>query len=273
MRNADIMEGRERSLSQPAPSKLRDSDNPLFSPHGPAGNDEGVANFLRNGDERGNSNPNLTSSKFASPPVMHPIDRTLSTPIRDAVEAEGFRGFHSAPVTPCQTPLGSRQGSPKAERRKGGRLLDAIFGAGIYGRQISDGPKPGVLGHLAEDNEDDFTPVGSPSGFTIDELKTKLKGVDERTTVGATSGAPPAKDVDVDLFGEPYQLQRAVVGMAGTGVGTSVGTGVGCVHTGVITPAASAIGNANKKTKKKRGKEAETDYSYRELTFISPSST
>ena len=52
------------------------------------------------------------------------------------MEAEGLRGFHSAPVTPCQTPLGSRQGSPKAERRKpGGGLLGAIFGAGIYGRQ------------------------------------------------------------------------------------------------------------------------------------------
>ena len=34
------------------------------------------------------------------------------------------------------------------------------------------------MGHLAEDNEDDFTPVGSPSSFTIDELKTRLRGVD-----------------------------------------------------------------------------------------------
>jgi len=252
---AELVGGRERSTSSPVPTKLRNPVEPLLPSH-----DGGVNNLIRNADERGNSNPNLTTSKFNSPPIMHPVDRTFSHPVsRDALEPEAIRGFHSAPVTPCQTPIGSRQGSPKAERRKGGRLLEAIFGAGIYGRQVSDGIKPGPLGHLAEDNEDDSTPVGSPKHFTIDELKTKLQGVDDRVGPHAETTTKPAQDVDVDLFGEPHMPPRSVSGVVGN-------------SPGAITNAAANMVAGKKATKKKKGKE-DNDYSYRELTFISPSST
>lgn len=257
---ADYLGGRERSVSQPAPTNLRDPAYPLFSPQGPI--EEGVASLLRSADERGYSNPNLTSTKFNNaPPAFHPIDRTNSMPIRDAVEAEGLRGFHSAPVTP----LGSRQGSPKTERRKGGNLLQAIFGAGIYGRQISDGVKPGGLGHLAEDPEDDFTPVGSPATFSIDELKTKLEGVDDR--LETTPPPPPSKHVDVDLFGEPYQLQQAVsgLGIAVRGSGGSSGVGVGSGGVAGVGPPTAAAAGADLKKKKVR--------TYREFTYMSPSSS
>merc|ERR1719334_2722890 len=174
-KHVDLVEGRERSASQPPPINLRDPlvADALF-PTPPPTRLEAPSHF-RLPDERGNSQPNLPTTGLASPPTtlpgadhhqqqqQPPFDRMHSTPIRNAVEAEGLRGFHSAPVTPCQTPLGSRQGSPKAERRKtSGGLLGAIFGSGIYGRQTSEGAKPGLLGHLAEDNEDDVTPVGSP---------------------------------------------------------------------------------------------------------------
>lgn len=223
-KRAELVDGRERSASQPTPTRLSGLVSPPFSPHEPT--------LLRSESERGNSNPNLATSKFATPP-MHPLDRMHSTPLRDAVEAEGLRGFHSAPVTPCQTPLGSRQGSPKAERRKpGGGLLGAIFGAGIYGRQTSDGQKPGLLGHLAEDNEDDLTPVGSPGGFTIDELKTRLRGADD-DHIGAS---PVSKE-----------------GVGGGG--------------GIVAPTAAA--NANVFIKKK---QSDHEYSYAELNIIAPSS-
>jgi len=125
----------------------------------------------------------------------------------------------------------------------GGGLLGAIFGAGIYGRQSSEGQKPGYLGHLAEDNEDDLTPVGSPGGFTIDELKTRLRGVDDDVGASAVS-------------------MEGVGGLFGTGSG---GGG------GIAAPAAPAAANANK-TKKKKEKAAELGYSYRELNAIAPSS-
>jgi len=256
-KDAELVGARERSASYPTPTILRNPVEPLLPSH-----DEGVNHLIRNADERGNSNPNLTTSRMNSPPIMHPVDRTLSQPIgRDALAPEAIRGFHSAPVTPCQTPIGSRQGSPKTERRKGGRLLEAIFGAGIYGRQVSDGVKPGPLGHLTEDNEDDLTPVGSPNHFTIDELKTKLQGVDDRVGPSAEMTTKPSKEVDVDLFGEPHMPQRSLSGVVGN-------------SPGVITNAAANMvaGKKMTSTKKKKGKE-DNDYSYRELTFISPSST
>lgn len=242
-KHSEIVGERGRSFSQPAPIKLRDPTEPPFPPRYVPLPFDGVAPLPLSPNERGNSDPNLTTMmKLPDTPVMHPLDRAQSTPIRDAVEAEWLRGFHSAPVTPCQTPIGSQPGSPKAGRKAGGGLLGAIFGAGIYGRQTSDGPKPGLLGHLAEDNEDDLTPVGSPSGFTIDELKTKLRGVDDRASC--------SKDV---LDPSPISL-----GAGGGGSG------------GFLSPMAAA--NANKtKPKKKKEKEAELQ-SYRELTFITPSS-
>jgi len=259
-KHADLVEGRERSASQPPPINLRDPlvADALF-PTPPPTRLEAPSHF-RLPDERGNSQPNLPTTGLASPPTTlpgadlqqqqqqlqqqqqqqpPPFDRAFSTPIRNAVEAEGLRGFHSAPVTPCQTPLGSRQGSPKAERRGAGGLLGAIFGSGIYGRQTSEGAKPGLLGHLAEDNEDDVTPVGSPGVFTADQLQTRLRGVED---------------------GEQSDLLRMSRDFAGGGGGGD-GGGVGGV-------AAPFVAN----TRKKKEKPAEIDYSYRELTIITPSS-
>jgi len=255
-KHAELVEGRERSASQPPPINLRDPlvADALF-PTPPPTRLEAPSHF-RLPDERGNSQPNLPTTGLASPPTtlpgadqlqqqqqqqqQPPFDRAFSTPIRNAVEAEGLRGFHSAPVTPCQTPLGSRQGSPKAERRKtSGGLLGAIFGSGIYGRQTSEGAKPGLLGHLAEDNEDDVTPVGSPGVFTADQLQTRLRGVED---------------------GEQSDLLRISRDFAGGG-----GDGGGGDGGGVAAP---FVAN----TRKKKEKPAEIDYSYRELTIITPSS-
>lgn len=237
----DFLGGRERSASQPTSEHLRNSKNAVPSP------------LIRTLDGRGNSNPNLTTENPASrvlpPPTsgLHPIDRAFSMPLKDWVEAEGIRGFYSAPVTPCQTPIGSRPGSPKAERKKTSGLLGAIFGAGIYGRGTSEGGTPGLMGHLAEDNEDDFTPVGSPSSFTIDELKTRLRGVDGDLDVGNKTAA--------DAFQFP-RYQSAAAAAAG-----------------VVATATPAVTNSVKsKSKKKKEKEMENDYSYRELTIITPSS-
>jgi len=242
--------GRERSASQPTAEQLRNSTQVGPSP------------LIRPLDGRGNSNPNLTTenpaSRLFAPPTsgLHPLDRAHSTPIKDCVESEGIQGFYSAPVTPCQTPIGSRQGSPKAERKKVGGLLGAIFGAGIYGRGTSEGGTPVLLGHVAEDNEDDFTPVGSPSNFTIDELKTRLRGVDE-DDVGVGGGGDskiPAANfaADVDAFQFPRHRSPAT-GAAG------------------VVAAPPTIGGLSKKMKK-RENGAESDYSYRELTIIAPTS-
>ena len=103
-------------------------------------------------------------------------------------------------------------------------------------KKISDGQKPGLLGHLAEDNEDDLTPVGSPGGFTIDELKTRLRGADD-DHIGAS---PVSKE--------------------GVGGGVRVGGGI-------VAPTAAA--NANVFIKKK---QSDHEYSYAELNIIAPSS-
>jgi len=235
------LEGRERSASQPTSEQLRNCPKGPFDP----------SPLSRPTDERMNSDPNLTTgnSRLFAPPTsgLHPIDRAFSTPIRDAVDAEGIRGFYSAPVTPCQTPIGSRQGSPKAERKKTGGLLGAIFGAGIYGRQTSEGT-PGLLGHVAEDNEDDFTPVGSPSNFTIDELKTRLRGVDD-------DGGSFKINANVD---DAFQFPRQ--------------KSVAEAAAGAVIPAPTVTNVVKSKSKKKKEREAELDYSYRELTIITPSS-
>ena len=85
---------------------------------------------------------------------------------------------------------------------------------------------------MAEDNEDDLTPVGSPGGFTIDELKTRLRGADD-DHIGAS---PVSKE-----------------GVGGGG--------------GIVAPTAAA--NANVFIKKK---QSDHEYSYAELNIIAPSS-
>jgi len=231
-----VLEGRERSASQPT-EHLRNSNVAVPSP------------LIRPLEGRGNSIPNLTTenptARVPPPPPsgLHPIDRAHSTPIKDYLESEGIRGFYSAPVTPCQTPIGSRPGSPKAERKKASGLLGAIFGAGIYGRGNSEV----LLGHVAEDNEDDFTPVGSPSNFTIDELKTRLRGVEDFDPSGSQAPA--------DAFQFPRH-QSAAAAAAGV----------------LATPKPTPTKNLESKSKKRKERETESDLSHRELTWITPSS-
>lgn len=237
--------GRERSASQPVSEHLRNPSNAHFHP----------SPLRRGSDDRGNSNPNLTESQSPHvilPPTsgLHPIDRALSTPIKDAVQAEGIRGFYSAPVTPCQTPIGSRQGSPKAERKKTGGLLGAIFGAGIYGRGISEGGTAKILGHLTEDNEDDFTPVGSPNTFTIDELKTRLRGVDEE--IGSGRGGSLFTPNTPSNTGFQFPARQA--------------------DAAEVEAVAAPINKVKSKSKKRKEREAELIESYRELTISTPSS-
>jgi len=93
------------------------------------------------------------------------------------------RQFHSAPVTPYETPVGSRQGSPKTPRKS--KLLGAFFGAGVYGRQCSEEVRRGHLSYLTEDNEDDATPFGSPADYQMNPYEVKGQPLDlEQLRIG-----------------------------------------------------------------------------------------
>lgn len=170
--HAELLGDRERSSSSP-PSEIPQRQERKIS------GEEFRKQIL---DEKIQSNPNL-GSRLVDFQLQSNILKEFRQVSTGAGPDEQVRSVQSAPVTPYETPRGSRQGSPKASRKPG--LLGAIFGAGIYFRQRSEGANAGLLSYLLETSEEEsLTPIGSPGNVFFEELKTKLDVMDDSLIKG-----------------------------------------------------------------------------------------